>query len=390
MPTQQNPEVGQRQRLIEGGGNAVERFLSYSYRLDAPDLSFTATPVNTTAGPLTLNVFNGTKEALVVSAIEVAGPFSVQSPSPLPSAQSPTTINSKGTLVIQVNFTPTAVGAAAGTITLRAPGGEVLLVAQLSGTATAAYIISGVVTTSSGAPIQDVVVALSGARSATLTTGADGRYSFAGLPPGGPYTVTPSKPGLTFNPPDATFGSLSADSVMNFAATGAARPNVALAAGGAAAAAKSFTADGVFPESHFYASYAIDGRRYMHPTSTDVHGFWRDEHGLPSWLEVDFGGPKTIGEIDVFTAADYPANLAQTDPPPTQTFTQYGATAYDVQYWTGVAWQTVPNGSVTGNNLVWRKFIFPAVITTKVRVVVNAAVDNVARVVAVEAWGTDA
>jgi hypothetical protein len=61
-----------------------------------------------------------------------------------------------------------------------------------------------------------------------------------------------------------------------------------------------------------------------------------------------------------------------------------------VQYWTGGNWQTVPGGSVTGNNLVWRRFIFPAVTTGKVRVVVNAAVDGVARIVEVEAWGRDA
>jgi hypothetical protein len=39
---------------------------------------------------------------------------------------------------------------------------------------------------------------------------------------------------------------------------------------------------------------------------------------------------------------------------------------------------------------VWRKITFPAVTTQKIRVVVNAAVDGVARIVEVEAWGADA
>jgi RHS repeat-associated protein len=48
----------------------------------------------------------------------------------------------------------------------------------------------------------------------------------------------------------------------------------------------------------------------------------------------------------------------------------------------------VPNGSVTGNNKVWRQFTFADITTSKIRVTVNAGVDNVySRVVEVEAWG---
>ena len=170
------------------------------------------------------------------------------------------------------------------------------------------------------------------------------------------------------------------------------RENVASAANGATVSAQNYTQDGVFPGSRFQPLYANDGARYGHLNSSgsDITGFWRDEHGLSTWLQVDFSGWKTIDEVDVFTVADYPADLTQADPSPTQTFTQFGITAFDVQYWTGGNWQTVPGGSVTGNNLVWRRFIFPAVTTGKVRVVVNAAVDGVARIVEVEAWGRDA
>ena len=58
-----------------------------------------------------------------------------------------------------------------------------------------------------------------------------------------------------------------------------------------------------------------------------------------------------------------------------------------MQYWDGSSWVTVPNGSVTGNNKVWRQFVFPTVTTNKIRVVVTAGADNVfSRVVEVEAW----
>lgn len=47
---------------------------------------------------------------------------------------------------------------------------------------------------------------------------------------------------------------------------------------------------------------------------SDINGFWRDEHGLPSWVEVNFNGPKTIQEINVLTIQDCPSCLSQGDP----------------------------------------------------------------------------
>ncbi|HKP37908.1 MAG TPA: RHS repeat-associated core domain-containing protein [Pyrinomonadaceae bacterium] len=64
----------------------------------------------------------------------------------------------------------------------------------------------------------------------------------------------------------------------------------------------------------------------------------------------------------------------------------YDLTAFDVQYRNGSTWVTVPGGSITNNNLVWKKLTFTAVTTAKIRVVVNAAVDGVARICEVEAW----
>jgi hypothetical protein len=60
----------------------------------------------------------------------------------------------------------------------------------------APLVISGTV---SGAVGQGVTVSLTGASSATTTTGAAGHYAFAGLA-SGDYTVTPSLAGHTFTP----------------------------------------------------------------------------------------------------------------------------------------------------------------------------------------------
>jgi hypothetical protein len=179
------------------------------------------------------------------------------------------------------------------------------------------------------------------------------------------------------------------------------RKNVALASNLAKVSASNFTQDDVYPGSHFQPSYAIDGLRYLHlvPPPIDVDGYWRDEHGLPSWIEIEFdGGAKTISEVDVFTVPDSPDYLEQKDPADTLTFKNFGATAFDVQYWddSAKAWMPVPNASPGGrgkfgpsppNDKVWRQFGGFKITTSKIRVVVKAAAaDKVARIAEVEAW----
>jgi hypothetical protein len=177
------------------------------------------------------------------------------------------------------------------------------------------------------------------------------------------------------------------------------RKNVALASNEATATAQDYTRDEVYPGSHFQPFYAIDGLRYLHlaPPPNDADGFWRDEHGLPSWLQINFAGSKTIEEVDVYTVPDYPDLLEQKDPPDGLTFKSFGVTAFDVQYWDGMAWKLVYFGSVGGrgkfapsplNDKVRIQFKFKGfkVTTDKIRVLVNASPDTVARIVEVEAW----
>ncbi|MDX2040328.1 MAG: RHS repeat-associated core domain-containing protein [Acidobacteriota bacterium] len=65
--------------------------------------------------------------------------------------------------------------------------------------------ISGTVTNGSGQPVSGVTVTLSGGQSGTTTTNSSGQYSFAGLPNGLDYTVTPSLSGYVFDPSSRTY-----------------------------------------------------------------------------------------------------------------------------------------------------------------------------------------
>jgi peptidyl-Asp metalloendopeptidase len=134
----------------------------------------------------------------------------------------------------------------------------------------------------------------------------------------------------------------------------------------------------------FPASSLNDGDR--RGLNWEQGGGWRDgTDSFPDWMQVDFSEQKLIDEINVFTIQD--AYTSSSEPTETQTFSLYGITAFHVQYWDGSSWMTVPNGSVTGNNKVWRKFTFSEVRTSAIRVVINNALAGRSRVIEVEAWG---
>lgn len=165
--------------------------------------------------------------------------------------------------------------------------------------------------------------------------------------------------------------------------TATGRYNVALAANGAVATASS-TATG----SGFSTTYAINGN-YRGPWGNSVEG-WNDNtpNVVPDWIQVDFAGSKTIDEISVFGLHDN--YTVENTPTETQTFTLYGLIAFNVQYWNGSSWVTIPNGNVTGNNKVWRKFTFSPITTSKIRVTINQVPDSWSRVVEIQAFGTSA
>jgi len=158
------------------------------------------------------------------------------------------------------------------------------------------------------------------------------------------------------------------------------RSNVALAANGSTVIASS-TAN-----SNFAATSAINGDRTGNNWGNGTGGWNDGTRGVyPDSLEVDFPASKAIDEISVFTLQNNWTTAGQPDL--TTPATGEGILDFDVQYWNGSAWVTVPNGSVTGNDKAWRQFTFSAVTTTKIRVVVNNSRNNYSRIVELEAYG---
>ena len=168
------------------------------------------------------------------------------------------------------------------------------------------------------------------------------------------------------------------DGQLLITATG--RFNVALAANGAVATASS---------AHTCCGFSTTGAINGNNRGPWGNGEgWNDAtpNSVPDWIQVDFAGSKTIDEIDVFSLHD---NYTQENTPTeTQTFTLYGLLSFDVQYWNGSSWTTIPGGSVSGNNKVWRKFTFSPITTSKIRVWINQVPDSWSRVVEIQAFGT--
>ena len=136
--------------------------------------------------------------------------------------------------------------------------------------------------------------------------------------------------------------------------------NVALAANGGVASASS-TYNNNFP-----VRAVNDGDRLG--LNWGNGGGWADgtPNVWPDWVEIDFNASYPINEIDFFTLQDNYQNPS----PPTldMTFTLWGVTDFEIQYWTGSTWTDIPGGNVTGNNHVWRQFTFANITTAKIRV----------------------
>ena len=213
---------------------------------------------------------------------------------------------------------------------------------------------------------------------ATATTPSSGTAS------SGTYTATDTVPApgnysYTAKAYDAASPSVVSNSGTSVVAVlqDSHSTNVALQANGGVATASSVWA------STQPASGAINGDR---ANGWGAGGGWSDAttNAFPDWLQINFNGVKSLAEIDVYTIQDNPG--APLSPTPGMTFTLYGITAFEVQYWNGSAWVDVPGGNVTGNNLVWRRFIFDPISTDRIRLLVNNALAGNSRVMEVEAW----
>jgi uncharacterized repeat protein (TIGR01451 family) len=78
--------------------------------------------------------------------------------------------------------------------------------------------IAGRATTSTGAGVGTVNMALAGSQTANTTTASNGFYEFGDLSQGGNYNVTPSRQGFVFHPQSISFSNLTADATADFSA----------------------------------------------------------------------------------------------------------------------------------------------------------------------------
>ncbi|HEV2884565.1 MAG TPA: hypothetical protein VGW36_06880 [Pyrinomonadaceae bacterium] len=156
--------------------------------------------------------------------------------------------------------------------------------------------------------------------------------------------------------------------------------NVAAAITGAIASASS-----TFTDRNYSPGGAIDGDRKG--LNWENGGGWNDNTrgAWPDSLTVGFNGAKLINEIRVYTVQDNFNNPQEPTPGMTATF--YGLIDFDVQYWDGSQWVTVPGGDIRGNDKVMRTVTFPYVTTTNIRINVLNARAHYSRITEVEALG---
>ncbi len=159
--------------------------------------------------------------------------------------------------------------------------------------------------------------------------------------------------------------------------------NVALAVNGGVASPSS-----TYFNDNFPVTAVNDGDRLG--LNWGNGGGWNDGtlNVWPDWVEIDFNASYPINEIDFFTIQDNYPNPS----PPTldMTFTSYGVTDFEVQYWTGSTWTDIPGGEVTGNNHVWRQFTFADITTARIRVLINNSLASFSRVTEIEAYNAGA
>jgi hypothetical protein len=85
------------------------------------------------------------------------------------------------------------------------------------------HAITGTIVDGDGHGLSGVTVTLAGALSALTTTNTNGDFTFANVPEGGSFTVTPDKEGFTFAPPRQSVPNISTD--VDFDAVATAQPS---------------------------------------------------------------------------------------------------------------------------------------------------------------------
>ncbi|MBC8031819.1 MAG: IPT/TIG domain-containing protein, partial [Pyrinomonadaceae bacterium] len=130
VPSTHFDPTGAGPDLIEGVKEALNRLLAAAMlpRLrNLADLTFLRTIINNSRS-LTLTAINDTSETITINSAEVAAPFTVSLPDPLPIA-----IDPGATLTLTLTFTPTAEGKFISAVRLRNTDGRLVLAYTLVG-----------------------------------------------------------------------------------------------------------------------------------------------------------------------------------------------------------------------------------------------------------------
>jgi sugar lactone lactonase YvrE len=164
-----------------------------------------------------------------------------------------------------------------------------------------------------GSTLGGVTLTLTGSYNATLTSGADGTFDFAGLPDG-TYTVTPSLSGYTFTPASKQLTISGSDvTSLSFAASGAsytlsgtitynsaALQGVTVAVSGSSTTSTATDASGAFSFSLPAGSYTLTptlGGYTFNPTSvssTSLSGNWTGNNFIASKIVSGYAVSGTV------------------------------------------------------------------------------------------------
>jgi len=222
------------------------------------------------------------------------------------------------------------------------------------GATTAAFQIGGhVIDGSTGAPLVNVAVALSGARSASAQSDAAGGYSFSGLAGGVNYTVTASATNYSFSPASEFYAGLAANQLQTdfrgFAAATNKPPTVSLSTSGApftapatvTCSAIASDSDGSVAKVDFYAGNTLIGTGLSAPYSVSWKNVAAGTYSLTA-VATDNGGATTRSApvavtvnaaaaapapapTPTPTAANKPPTIKLTSPAANATFTAYNS-----------------------------------------------------------------
>ncbi|PSJ37666.1 PA14 domain-containing protein [Allosphingosinicella deserti] len=106
--------------------------------------------------------------------------------------------------------------------------------------------------------------------------------------------------------------------------------------------------------------------------------FQGTDGGSPALARFQAG----CGKLDRFLP-DYDPDRTPT------TFSKFGLTDFDFEYWNGSGWSLVPDGEIRNNDKVHVRATFPPVRTDRIRIVVKGAREQFSRIVELEALQAD-